>query len=100
MTDKEIVEYFKSKLCKVCTNKVHTGLGIVPKDRKMFLREDLSNMAKEGREKGLTYIYVEPENPDYPLGPLKLSEPKYEYRIKDLRISEEEYKSMFENKGE
>jgi hypothetical protein len=44
-------------------------------------------------------VYVEPINPDYPLGPLQVTDtPKVEYRIFDLRISEEEYNNIFNNK--
>lgn len=101
MTDKEIAEYFKSKLTKICMNKVSTGLGIPEKERKLILREDLSKMVDEAREKGLSYIYVDPINPDYPLGPLKLAEPRYKYVFeRDFKLTEEEYNNLFNEKGE
>lgn len=47
-----------------------------------YRREDLYRWAKEAFERGESYFYVKPINPDNPYGKLELCEPTYSYKSK------------------
>lgn len=59
----------------------------------LYRRPDLYEWAKEFYEKGEDFFYAEPVNPDDRYGKLKLTEPKYVYKLK-RPLTEDEYKEI------
>lgn len=61
----------------------------------LYLREDLTQWAKEAFERGEKYFYCKPVNEKIPCGELILYEPTPNYNYKLLRPLTEEYNNIF-----
>lgn len=87
ISDNDIEEQIKSKIHKVCINRlpVYDSDGRV----QLYRRADLSEWAAKAADVGADYFYVEAVNPNVSGGKLRLSLPKYEYRVDSL--TQEEY---------
>lgn len=76
----------KEKFNKVCTNAHQAG--------KVYKNKDMSKWSEEAYERGEEFFYTEPIDPKKPLAGLKLSEPKYVYKLKK-DLTPEEFKKLF-----
>ena len=85
----------KNLFVKVCINEYPSfesrGWNIVPR---LYRREDLTNWAKEAFERNEMNFYCEPVDERNPYGKLRLSDPKYTYKLK-RDLSEEEFEILF-----
>lgn len=59
-----------------------------------YRRDDLSRWAEEAFNNGKAYFYAEPVNPKDPCGRLRLTEPKYVYKL-CRNLTEEEFQTLF-----
>ena len=83
----EELKEIKEKFNKVCTNAHQAGK--VYKNNK-----DMNKWSEEAYERGEEFFYTEPINPDKPLAGLKLSQPKYVYKLKK-DLTPEEFNKLF-----
>lgn len=60
----------------------------------LYRRNDLYQWSKETFENGKNYFFVEPVDPKKPNGELRLSEPRFEYKLK-RNLTKEEFTSVF-----
>lgn len=60
----------------------------------LYKRNDLYQWSKEAFENGKDYFFVEPVDPEKPNGELRLSEPRFEYKLK-RNLTKEEFNSVF-----
>lgn len=82
----EELKEIKEKFNKVCTNAHQAG--------KVYKNKDMSKWSEEAYERGEEFFYTEPINSDKPLAGLKLSQPKYVYKLKK-DLTPEEFKKLF-----
>ena len=75
----------KGKFEKVCVN-AHDALGT-------YKKKEYVEWANEAVKKGEPFFYTEPIDPKNPFK-VKLSEPKYEYKLKD-GLTVEEFDKLF-----
>lgn len=90
------MEKLEDLFIKCCINSYRTW-EINEYTKKMeplpYRSSDLYEWAKEFYEKGVDFFYAEPVNPDDIYGKLKLTEPKYVYKLK-RPLTEDEYKEI------
>lgn len=90
----------KSLFVKICVNSYPAMQSIDGRPvTHLYRREDLSKWAAEAVARGDSAFYCEPVDPNNPNGPLRLCDPKYEYKM--VRpLTQEEYDDYFETEKE
>lgn len=89
MTKEELKKLFVER----CTTS-HRAIDTKTGKAMLYLRKDLTDMAKSAYESGKSSFHCKPADPNQPYGKLVECEPEYEY-VLSRPLTPEEYKSLF-----